>query len=156
MRIAIGNDHRGYGHKLELGRWLESRGEEIQDMGCGDVDSADYPDAAREVGLAVADGRADLGVLICGSGIGVSIAANKVRGVRAALVCSDTAAATTRRHNDSNVICFSGDHTSIEDARRMLELWLESEFEGGRHGRRVEKIVEIERHEAGAEPGTED
>lgn len=156
MRIAIGNDHRGYAHKRELARWLESRGDEVLDMGCGDVASADYPDHADAVGRAVAGGAADLGVLICGSGIGVSIAANKVRGVRAALVCNDEMAATTRRHNDSNVICFSGDHTSLDDARRRLGLWLDSEFEGGRHGRRVDKIVDIETRESGEMPGTED
>ncbi len=155
MRIAIGNDHRGYDHKRALAEWLEARGDEVLDRGCGDVDSADYPDHADAVARDVAGGEADLGVLICGSGIGVSIAANKVRGVRAALVCNDDMAATTRRHNDSNVICFSGDHTSVEDARRRLELWLDSGFEGGRHGRRVDKIVDIETREAGEAPGTE-
>ncbi len=144
MKIAIGNDHRGYGHKLDMTRWLEDKGHDVQDKGCGDVGSADYPDHALAVGRAVADGEADLGVLICGSGIGVSIAANKVRGVRAALCCNDEMAATTRRHNDSNVICFSGDHTNIADAIHMLDLWLDSEFEGGRHGRRVDKIIDIE------------
>jgi len=144
MRIAIGNDHRGYDHKTALTAWLADAGHTVLDQGCGDVDSADYPDHALAVGRAVAEGEADLGVLICGSGIGVSIAANKVKGVRAALCCNDAMAATTRRHNDSNVICFSGDHTSIDAALRMLELWLDSEFEGGRHGRRVDKIVDIE------------
>jgi len=113
MRIAIGNDHRGLVHKRALIRLLEDRGLAVADLGCDDAGSADYPDHALAVGEAVAAGEADLGVLICGSGIGVSIAANKVPGVRAALCMNDEMAATTRRHNDSNVICFSGDHTSV-------------------------------------------
>jgi ribose 5-phosphate isomerase B len=144
MKIAIGNDHRGYAHKVALIRVLEDRGHAVLDLGCGDVASADYPDHALAVGEAVAAGVADLGVLICGSGIGMSIAANKVSGVRAALCCNDGMAATTRRHNDSNVICFSGDHTPVADAERMLGLWLDAEFEGGRHGRRVDKITAYE------------
>jgi len=144
MRIAIGNDHRGYDHKAALAAWLAESGHTVLDLGCADVDSADYPDHALAVGHAVADGQADLGVLICGSGIGVSIAANKVKDVRAALCCNDQMAAATRCHNDSNVICFSADHTAIDDALRMLGLWLTSEFEGGRHGRRVDKIIASE------------
>ncbi len=148
MRIAIGNDHRGYAHKIALARLLESRDHAVLDLGCDDAGSADYPDHALAVGEAVAAGEADLGVLICGSGIGMSIAANKVPGIRAALCWNDELAATTRRHNDSNVICFSGDHTSVADAERMLRLWLDSEFEGGRHGRRVAKIVAYETRDA--------
>ncbi|MBU0740867.1 ribose 5-phosphate isomerase B [bacterium] len=147
MMIAIGNDHRGYAHKVALVRRLERGGHGVLDMGCGDCASADYPDHALAVGEAVAAGDAELGVLICGSGIGMSIAANKVPGIRAALCCNDEMAATTRRHNDSNVICFSGDHTSIADAERMLELWLATEFEGGRHARRVDKIRAFERRD---------
>ncbi len=145
MKIAIGNDHRGYDHKRALAAWLADAGHTVLDQGCADVDSADYPDYALAVGRAVADGEVDRGVLICGSGIGVSIAANKVKGVRAALCCNDQMAATTRCHNDSNVICFSADHTAIDDARRMLGLWMASEFEGGRHGRRVDKIIDSEK-----------
>ncbi len=144
MKIAIGNDHRGYTHKVALTLLLERGGHEVLDKGCDDCASADYPDHALAVGEAVAAGGADLGVLICGSGIGVSIVANKVPGVRAALCCNDEMAATTRRHNDSNVICFSGDQTPIADAERMLGLWLASSFEGGRHARRVDKILAFE------------
>jgi len=154
MRIAIGNDHRGYAHKIALSRLLERRGHEVLDFGCGDDGPADYPDHALAVGEAVADGDADLGVLICGSGIGVSIAANKVPGVRAALCCNDDMAATTRRHNDSNVLCLSGDHTSVADAERRLELWLDSTFEGGRHARRVEKILAYETRNGNGDAGS--
>lgn len=144
MRIAVGNDHRGYAHKTAVAEALAADGHEIVDFGSHGTGSADYPDFALAVGRAVAAGEADLGVLVCGSGIGVSIAANKVPGVRAALCCNLEMAATTRRHNDSNVICFSGDHTAAADAVAMARAWLAAEFEGGRHARRVEKIVAIE------------
>ena len=153
MKIAVGNDHRGYELKLAVAAALTDDGHEVEDYGCHGPDSADYPDFARAVGLAVAAGDADLGMLACGSGIGVSIAANKVPGVRAALCCSLEAAATTRRHNDSNVICFSGDHTAADDAVAMARAWIASAFEGGRHARRVDKITAIEqslaRHDQG-------
>lgn len=145
MRIAVGNDHRGYEHKIAIVEDLGAAGHEVLDHGCHGVESADYPDAALAVGRDVASGAADLGILICGSGIGVSIAANKVPGVRAALCCNLAMARTTRRHNDSNVICFSGDHTDVADAVAMARAWLASEFEGGRHARRVAKIVDFEK-----------
>lgn len=144
MIIAIGSDHRGFGHKTEVSRVLSEAGHRISDMGCDDTQSADYPDAAFAVGRAVASGQADRGVLICGSGIGVSIAANKVKGVRAALCWTVAMAETTRQHNNSNVICFSGDITTIPDAVEMTRHWLDAEFEGGRHARRVDKIIAFE------------
>lgn len=144
MRIAVGNDHRGYEHKRAVAEALAADGHEVTDFGCHGPESADYPDAALAVGRAVAAGEADLGVLVCGSGIGVSIAANKVPGIRAALCCNEAMAATTRRHNDSNVICFSGDHSTAAEAVAMTRVWLASAFEGGRHARRVEKIVAFE------------
>lgn len=144
MKIAVGNDHRGYEHKEAVAAALAADGHEVEDLGSHGPASADYPDFAVAVGRAVAAGEADLGVLICGSGIGVSIAANKVPGVRAALCCNLDMAATTRRHNDSNVICFSGDHTTTDEAVAMARAWLASTFEGGRHARRVDKIVAFE------------
>ena len=145
MNIAVGSDHRGYPHKRRIAEALAADGHEIVDCGCHSTEAADYPDAAFAVGYAVAAGEAELGVLICGSGIGVSIAANKVPGVRAALVWNEGMAATTRQHNDSNVICFSGDQTDEEAALALTRVWLASEFEGGRHARRVQKISDLER-----------
>lgn len=144
MTIAIGCDHRGYPHKEAVKAYLQEQGHAVLDCGCHSEDSADYPDHAIAVGRHVAAGEADLGILICGSGIGVSIAANKVAGVRASLCCDRQAAATTRQHNDSNVLCMSGDRTSVDDAVAMTETYLAASFEGGRHARRVEIITGYE------------
>lgn len=144
MKIAIGSDHRGYPHKERLKEMLATQGHEFSDCGCSSTESADYPDAALAVAELVAAGAADAGILICGSGIGVSIAANKVPGVRASLCCDLEAATTTRQHNDSNVLCLSGDRTSVEEAVVLAEAYLAASFEGGRHARRVDKIVAFE------------
>ena len=144
MKIAIGCDHRGVDHKIMIINKLTELGHEMTDCGCDGSASADYPDPAFAVGNNVADGKCARGILICGSGIGVSIAANKVKGVRAALCWTVEMSKTTRQHNDSNVICFSGDYTSPEDALAMVLCWLSSDFEGGRHGRRVQKIIDFE------------
>ena len=144
MIIAIGSDHRGFGHKQAVGAALRGRGFTVRDFGCDGPASADYPDFAFPVGEMVARGEADLGVLVCGSGIGVSIAANKVRGVRASLCFTAEQARTTRQHNDSNVLCLSGDGTDLATALRVLDAWLDSGFEGGRLQRRVDKITGYE------------
>jgi ribose 5-phosphate isomerase B len=144
MKMALGCDHRGFAHKTLLIKALAARGIKVQDMGCSGTDSADYPDPAFAVGELVADGQVDAGVLICGSGIGVSIAANKVKGVRASLCFTPDQARTTRQHNDSNVLCLSGDGLDPEAALTVFDAWLASEFEGGRHGRRVDKIIAYE------------
>ena len=144
MRIALGSDHRGYPHKERLAQVLNGAGHEIADCGCAGPESADYPDAALAVGRLVGGGDAEVGILICGSGIGMSIAANKVPGVRASLCCDVEAARTTREHNDSNVLCLGGDRISPDDAVRFAEAYLESSFAGGRHARRVAKITAYE------------
>ena len=144
MKIALGSDHRGYAHKTLLLDTLRSRGIEVEDSGCSSGESADYPDAALAVAELVGAGRVDAGVLICGSGIGMSIAANKVKGVRASLCFTVDQARTTRRHNDSNVLCLSGDGIDPETALALFDAWLVEDFEGGRHGRRVDKIVAYE------------
>jgi RpiB/LacA/LacB family sugar-phosphate isomerase len=144
VTIAIGSDHRGFPHKERLAAHLRQAGHTVLDCGCDGPESADYPDAAFAVGEHVAAGRAEAGILICGSGIGVSIAANKVAGVRASL-CIDAAAATgTRQHNDSNVLCLSGDRTTPDAAVAIAEAYLAARFDGGRHARRVAKITEYE------------
>ena len=144
MRIAIGSDHRGVEAKRRLVSTLAEMGHQVADVGPDASDSVDYPDFAYEVGSRVSKGDAERGVLICGTGIGMCIAANKVRGVRAAS-CHDTIAAEMcRRHNDANVLCLSADLLGEELIVRMVRIFLETPFEAGRHARRVDKICKIE------------
>lgn len=139
-KIAIGSDHAGFDAKEEIKRYLEDKGIEFEDFGTNSKDSCDYPVYAREVAKAVAKGACKRGIITCGSGIGVSIVANKVRGVRAAL-CHDAESATlSRQHNDSNVLCMAGRTAEKEDLTKILDAWLAAEFEGGRHERRVSQI----------------
>jgi ribose 5-phosphate isomerase B len=144
MKIAIGSDHRGYDVKRRVFSVLENLGHEVLDVGPQKRESVDYPDYAFQVALAVSEGRVDRGVLICGTGIGMCIAANKVRGVRAAPCHDSITAEMSRRHNDANVLCLSADLLGEELIDRMVRIWLETEFEQGRHARRVEKITRFE------------
>ena len=144
MKIAIGSDHRGYDVKRRVITVLEKLGHEVLDVGPQKRESVDYPDYAFQVALAVSEGRVDRGVLICGTGIGMCIAANKVRGVRAAPCHDSITAEMSRRHNDANVLCLSADLLGEELIDRMVRIWLETEFESGRHARRVEKITRFE------------
>ena len=148
MTIAIGADHRGSDAAERIARRLESRGFtvplDVAPLKDGDRQSVDYPDSARTVAELVGSGAAARGILICGSGLGMSISANKVRGVRAALAMDALAAEMSRRHNDANVLCLSADRTEDDDLDAIVETWLATEFEGGRHGRRVEKISRLE------------
>ena len=144
MKIALGCDHNGVELKLHLMSLLQELGYDYQDFGCYDTNSVDYPDVAQKVAQAVGDSRFDRGMLICGTGIGMSISANKVPGVRAAL-CHDVF--TTRRareHNDANVLCLGSQVIGQDAARDMVKVYLETPFEGGRHARRVEKIRALE------------
>jgi ribose 5-phosphate isomerase B len=152
MRIAIGSDHRGLAVKQRVVPFLQQLGHEVTDVGPGGPGSVDYPDFALEVARAVGDGRVERGVLICGTGIGMCIAANKVRGVRAAPCHDSITAELSRRHNDSNVLCLSADLLGEELIERMIRIWLETPFEGGRHARRVEKITKYEAGETGSTP----
>ncbi|MGY8769788.1 MAG: ribose 5-phosphate isomerase B [Pirellulales bacterium] len=145
MRIAIGCDHRGYQVKAKLIDLLKRLGHESEDKGSFDNESIDYPDVAADVGENVSQGKVDRGILICGSGIGMAIAANKVPGVRAATCHDDLTAEMSRRHNNVNVLCLSADMLGERLIDRMVEIWLTTDFEGGRHARRVEKITEVER-----------
>jgi ribose 5-phosphate isomerase B len=144
MTIAIGADHRGFLHKQELSRRLAAAGHQVVDCGCDSSESADYPDAAFVCATSVGRGESDAGILICGSGVGMSIAANKVAGVRASLCHDAEAARATREHNDSNILCLSADRTSPEDAVHLAEIYLGTTFAGGRHARRVDKITAYE------------
>ena len=144
MKIAIGSDHRGYDAKRRIVTLLQNTGQEVLDVGPQSADSVDYPDFAFQVAQAVSEGRVDRGILICGTGIGMCIAANKVPGVRAAPCHDSITAEMSRRHNDANILCVSADLLGDELIDRMLRIWLETEFEGGRHARRVEKILRFE------------
>ncbi len=144
MRIAIGSDHRGFGVKQKIGELLLRFNHEVEDVGAFSLESVDYPDVAAIVGAKVSKGEVDRGILICGTGIGMSIAANKFPGVRAAPCHDDITAEMSRRHNDLNVLCLSADLLGEKLIDRMVEIWLNTEFEGGRHARRVEKITELE------------
>ncbi len=144
MIIAIGSDHRGYESKTRIVSILNQLGHEVHDVGPHSRDSVDYPDFAFEVARAVSEGRADRGILICATGIGMCIAANKVHNVRAAPCHDCITAEMCRRHNDANVLCLSADLLGEELIDRMVRIWLETPFEGGRHARRVEKITRFE------------
>jgi ribose 5-phosphate isomerase B len=144
MKIAIGSDHRGYDAKRRIIALLQQLGHEVQDVGPFGNESVDYPDFALQVASAVGEQGVERGILICGTGIGMCIAANKVRGVRAAPCHDSITAEMSRRHNNANVLCLSADLLGDELMNRMVRIWLETEFEGGRHARRVDKIVRFE------------
>ena len=143
-RIAIGCDHRGFALKELIVPFLQNAGHSHQDFGCYNTDSVDYPDIAQKVGEAVASGNFDQGILICNTGIGISIAANKIKGIRAALCCDVFAAQRARQHNDANVLCLKGEDIDIKSALEIIKTFLATGFEGGRHLRRVNKIRALE------------
>ena len=140
MRIALGADHRGFALKEALKAWLAARGFRVVDFGPASADRVDYPDYAFKVAEAVARHRADRGILVCSTGIGMSIAANRFPKVRAALCSSVRLARRSREHNDANVLCLGADFVSAAEARRIVGVWLKTEFAGGRHSRRVSKL----------------
>lgn len=144
MKIAIGSDHRGYQAKERVKALLMDMGLEVEDHGTHANQACDYPDAAFAVGADVAAGRVERGVLFCGSGIGMSITANKVKGIRAALCHDELTAQMSRRHNDANVLCLPADLLGDALMQGIVRGWLATEFEGGRHARRVDKIIEYE------------
>jgi ribose 5-phosphate isomerase B len=146
MRIAVGCDHRGVHVKQKIVELLGKLKHEVTDVGVNGPESVDYPDIAAEVGRKVSCGQVDRGILICGTGIGMCIAANKFPGVRAAPCHDDVTAEMSRRHNDLNVLCLSADLLGAKLIDRMIEIWLATEFEGGRHARRVGKISDLESH----------
>ena len=145
MRIAIGSDHRGYNLKERLVETLAGAGHEVFDAGTAGTESVDYPDYAFAVAERVAAGESDRGILVCASGIGMSIAANKVKGVRAALCRTIDDARMTREHNDSNVLALSERSADDPDLERLVTTWLETGFLGDRHKRRIDKIHAYER-----------
>ena len=147
MKIALGADHAGFPLKEKIKQWLTEEGQQVDDKGTLSNDSVDYPDFARKVGEEVAAKKVDRGILVCGSGIGMSIAANKVPGVRAANAHTVSEAQMSREHNDANVLTLGARTLNESEAHSILDTWLRTKFAGGRHQRRVDKISQIEKEE---------
>lgn len=144
MRIGIGNDHSALELKAEIIEFLKEKGHEVVNFGTDSSESCDYPKYGEAVGRAVAAKEVDCGILICGTGLGISLAANKVKGVRAAVCSEPFTAKMSRAHNDCNVLAFGARVVGAELAKMIVDVWLSTEFEGGRHQRRVDMIMEIE------------
>ena len=147
MKIAIGSDHAGFEAKNAIADYIKGLGHEVTDFGTYSADSCDYPEFAYKVAKAVQSGEFERGVLVCGTGIGVSMCANKVKGIRCALCTDDFTAEMTRRHNDSNVLAMGARVTPVEKMKDIVRIYLSTDFEGGRHKRRVDKITAIENDE---------
>ena len=144
MKLVIGSDHVGYDYKEEIKSYLKEKGIEVMDVGTDSTERFDYPISGYKAAKAVAMGEADGGVLICGTGIGISLAANKVKGIRTCVCSEPYSAGLSKRHNNTNIIAFGARVVGIELAKMIIDTWLEAEYEGGRHARRVEMIAEIE------------
>ena len=144
MKIAIGSDHRGFEAKQQIKAIIAELGNECIDFGTNDSNPVDYPDPAYSAAMAVSKKQADKAILVCATGIGMSITANKVNGIRAALCHDELSAQISRDHNDANVLCLSGDQVGEILLRKIVEVWLNTKFSGGRHERRVRKIKAIE------------
>ncbi len=144
MKIAVGSDHRGFEAKQLIKAMITQLGHECVDFGTTNNDPVDYPDPAYQVAMAVSKKQADRAILACATGLGMSIAANKIKGIRAALCHDELCAQISRDHNDANVLCISGDQVGEVLLRKIVEVWLSTEFSGGRHQRRVNKIAAIE------------
>lgn len=144
MKIYLGSDHGGFDLKEALEVYLIEQGHDVFDQGTHSLDSVDYPDYAKAVGEAVLENEGSLGIVICGTGIGISIAANKIKGIRAALCSEEFSARMARRHNDANVLALGGRTTGVELAKSIVDAFLNNEFEGDRHARRVQKICGLE------------
>lgn len=144
MKLAVGSDHRGYHVKRRIVNFLREHKHEVVDVGTNSEESVDYPDYALTVARMIVGGEVERGILICGTGLGMAIAANKLPGIRATPVHDDVTAELSRRHNDSNVLCLSADLLGERLISHVVDIWLKTEFEGGRHARRITKIDEME------------
>ncbi len=144
MAVVIGSDHGGFELKQVLKEHLISKGFEVLDVGCYDTNSVDYPDIAEKAAKELLSGNNEFGILVCGTGIGISIAANKIKGIRCALVANEYCAEMTKRHNDANMLSFGGRVIGLDLAKNILDAYLNAEFEGGRHQNRVDKISALE------------
>ena len=144
MKVSIGSDHRGLEQRKVLAAAIEACGHEVDDQGSFTEESTDYPDIAKIVADRIINKESDNGILVCGTGIGMSIAANKVDGIRAALCSEVSAVELSRQHNNANILCLAGNDFDPEQYKKLVKAWLTTEFEGGRHARRVEKIAGLE------------
>lgn len=140
MKIALASDHGGYQMKNLIAQNLKNQGFEIHDLGTNSEESVDYPDFAQRVVQEILSQKAELGILVCGTGIGISIAANRHKGIRAALLYDDYVAQVAREHNNANILCFGGRTMKIEDVMRRIDIFLKAKYEGGRHDRRLCKL----------------
>lgn len=145
MKVALGADHAGFEEKEKIKKMLDELGIEYEDLGTNSLESVDYPEFGAKVGRAVASGEADEGIVVCGSGIGIAIAANKIKGVRAAQAWNEETARLARQHNNANVLSIGSRVTPPEEIPKIVKAWLDAKFEGGRHERRVEEITELEK-----------
>lgn len=146
MKIAIGNDHSAVYLKQEIMEYVKSIGHEVINFGTNSTESTNYPDIGAKVGRAVAAGEYDCGILICGTGVGISIAANKIRGIRAAVCSEPTTARLVKQHNNANILAFGARIVGIETAKNIVKAYLDSEFEGERHQIRIDMISELEKY----------
>ncbi len=144
MNVVVASDHRGYAVKEQIKAHLLAAGHSVLDFGCDSPSSCDYPDTALAGATSIARGEAERGIFFCGTGIGMSMVANKVKGIRAALCHDELTAQMSRHHNNANVLCLPADLLGEELARRLVDVWLVAEYEGGRHDRRLQKITEYE------------
>lgn len=144
MRISIASDHGGYELKEDLRSWLTEQGHEVEDFGCHSRESCDYADFAEPAARAVAEGKCDRGIVICTTGIGISITANKVKGIRCALCSEPVSASLTRHHNDANMLAMGAGMVGPMMAREIVTAFLTNDFDGGRHQRRVDKVMAVE------------
>ncbi|MBN2011120.1 ribose 5-phosphate isomerase B [candidate division KSB1 bacterium] len=147
MKIAIASDHGGFDFKETLKQHLNDQNFEVIDFGCNNKESCDYPDFGRPAAESVANGTNDRAILICTNGIGMCMLANKIHGIRGALVYNVRTAEMTRRHHNSNVLCLGGQEFPIEELLQMADVWLETEFDGGRHERRINKVLALDGEE---------
>jgi len=144
MRVALSSDHRGFAAKEHIKAYLQGEGHDVTDFGCDGPASCDYPDMGFAGAMSVAQGESDRGIMFCGTGIGMSMTANKVKGIRAALCHDELTAEMARRHNNANVLCLPADLLGEELIRRVVDVWLRTDYEGGRHERRLKKIADYE------------
>ena len=140
MKLSIGSDHAGYTFKEEIKKYLQSKGHEVKDVGTNSLDSCDYPIFGRAAAKLVSDGEVDFGILVCSSGEGIMMSANKIKGVRCGLAYNDDVARLIRQHNNANMIAFGASFMKLEDVLHRIDIFLATDFEGGRHERRVNEI----------------
>jgi ribose 5-phosphate isomerase B len=145
MKISLGADHKGFELKEKIKKYLTDLGHQVTDFGTNSIQSVDYPDFGLKVAESVAKGESDFGITVCWTGNGMNIVANKVKGIRSALCLNEEMASLARAHNDANVLALSSKFVSEELAKRILDVWLSTEFEGGRHKRRIDKIIAFEK-----------